>query len=148
MADVEKHLLQVLDRDGSIDDSESFASTSGYDHKAVISSIKSLHSYEMIVAEVSYSASILVSIPPFWRAPLTVAGAHDDTWPLCLQEKSHSRYALTAEGKEVIEHGSPEFWLHSEVRKHENGISMKQLQVSLSHLSYSISCLWKQADMH
>lgn len=53
MADVEKHLLQVLDRDGSIDDSESFASTFGYDHKAVVSSIKSLQSYEMIVAEVS-----------------------------------------------------------------------------------------------
>ena len=52
MADIEKHLLQVLDRDGSIEDSESFASTSGYDHKAVISSIKSLQSYEMIIVEV------------------------------------------------------------------------------------------------
>ena len=52
MADIEKHLLQVLDRDGVIEDSESFASTSGYDHKAVVSSIKSLQSYEMIAAEV------------------------------------------------------------------------------------------------
>ncbi len=52
MADIEKHLLQVLDRDGVIEDSESFASTSGYDHKAVVSSIKSLQSYEMINAEV------------------------------------------------------------------------------------------------
>lgn len=52
MADIEKHLLQVLDGDGSIEDSESFASTSGYDHKAVVSSIKSLQSYEMIIAEV------------------------------------------------------------------------------------------------
>lgn len=52
MADIEKHLLQVLDRNGVIEDSESFASTSGYDHKAVVSSIKSLQSYEMINAEV------------------------------------------------------------------------------------------------
>ncbi len=52
MADIEKHLLQVLDREGSIEDSESFASTSGYDHNAVVSSIKSLQSYGMIVAEV------------------------------------------------------------------------------------------------
>lgn len=52
MADIEKQLLQTLDRDGSIEDSETFASTSGYDHKSVVSSIKSLQSYEMILAEV------------------------------------------------------------------------------------------------
>ena len=52
MADVEKHLLQVLDRGGIIEDSEAFASTSGYDHSAVVSSVKSLQSYEMIIAEV------------------------------------------------------------------------------------------------
>lgn len=51
MADIEKYLLQVLDRDGVIEDSESLASTSGYEHKAVVSSIKSLQSYEMIAAE-------------------------------------------------------------------------------------------------
>lgn len=51
MADIEKYLLQVLDTDGVIEDSESLASTSGYEHKAVVSSIKSLQSYEMINAE-------------------------------------------------------------------------------------------------
>ena len=55
MADIEKNLLQVLDRDGVIEDSESFASTSGYEHKAVVSSIKSLQSYEMIAAEAGIS---------------------------------------------------------------------------------------------
>ena len=52
MADVEKHILQVLDRDGVIEDSEGFASTSGYDHSAIVSSVKSLQSYKMIIAEV------------------------------------------------------------------------------------------------
>ena len=52
MADVEKHLLQVLDRGGVIEDSEAFASASGYDHSAIVSSVKSLQSYEMIIAEV------------------------------------------------------------------------------------------------
>ncbi|CAK0780882.1 hypothetical protein CVIRNUC_005208 [Coccomyxa viridis] len=94
MADVEKHLLQVLDRDGIIEDSEAFASTSGYDHSAVVSSVKSLQSYEMIIAE----------------------------------EKSHSRFVLTAEGRDVREQGSAEFRVHGEVKRHEGGISMKQLQ--------------------
>ena len=48
----------------------------------------------------------------------------------------------------MVQHGSAEFWLYCEVKKHENGISMKQLQVSLSHPLYHISCLWKQTDMH
>lgn len=48
----------------------------------------------------------------------------------CLQEKSHSRFVLTPEGKDVREHGSAEFRVHGEVQKHEGGISMKQLQAS------------------
>ena len=58
MADVEKHLLQVLDRDGIIEDSEAFASTSGHDHSGVVSSVKSLQSYEMIIADVRLSVRL------------------------------------------------------------------------------------------
>ncbi len=49
-----------------------------------------------------------------------------------MQERSHSRFVLTAEGKDVREHGSAEFRVHGEVKRHEGGISMKQLQVPLS----------------
>ena len=46
-----------------------------------------------------------------------------------MQGRSHSRFVLTAEGKNVREHGSAEFRVHEEVKRHEGGISMKQLQV-------------------
>lgn len=43
--------MQTLDKDGEIGDSGDFASTSGYDHKEVVGSIKSLQSYEMIISK-------------------------------------------------------------------------------------------------
>ena len=49
-----------------------------------------------------------------------------------MQEKSHSRFVLTAEGRDVREHGSAEFRVHGEVKRHETGISMKQLQASVA----------------
>ena len=49
-----------------------------------------------------------------------------------MQEKSHSRFVLTAEGRDVREQGSAEFRVHGEVKKHEGGISMKQLQASIA----------------
>ena len=63
MADVEKHLLLTLDRHGVIEDSESYATSSGHDHKAVVSSIKSLQSYEMVTAEV-HICPIVIPHPP------------------------------------------------------------------------------------
>ena len=50
----------------------------------------------------------------------------------CVQEKSHSRFVLTAEGRDVREQGSAEFRVHGEVKKHEGGISVKQLQASIA----------------
>lgn len=49
-----------------------------------------------------------------------------------MQEKSHSRFVLTAEGRDVREQGSAEFRVHGEVKRHEGGISMKQLQASIA----------------
>jgi hypothetical protein len=53
MSSLEKLILQTLDKDGVIHDSGDFASTSGYDHKEVVGSIKSLQSYQMVVSEAS-----------------------------------------------------------------------------------------------
>ena len=53
MSSVESLILQTLDQDGVINDSGDFASTSGYDHADVVGSIKSLQSYEMVIAEAS-----------------------------------------------------------------------------------------------
>ena len=50
---MEAAILQTLDRDGAIADTGNWASSSGYDHNAVVGSVKSLHSYEMITSEVS-----------------------------------------------------------------------------------------------
>ena len=132
MAEVEKHLLQVLDRDGVIEDSEAFASTSGYSHSGVVSSVKSLQSYEMIIAEVRLSVSLdFGCMLRIW----TARQQHDSCYQrphACMQEKSHSRFVLTAEGMGVREQGSAEFRVHGEVKKHEGGISMKQLQASIA----------------
>ena len=76
MADIEKHLLQVLDKDGVVEDSEDFASTSGTDHKAIVSSIKSLQSYEMIIAEVLNKHTLVSTITKTSALPLPVC--HDD----------------------------------------------------------------------
>jgi len=65
-----------------------------------------------------------------------------------MQERSHSRFVLTAEGKDVREHGSAEFRVHGEVKRHEGGISMKQLQVPLSNSLRSPKFLKILACLH
>lgn len=49
---METAILQTLDRDGAIADTGDWASSSGYDHNAVVGSVRSLHSHEMITSEV------------------------------------------------------------------------------------------------
>jgi hypothetical protein len=50
---MESAILQTLDRDGVIPDTGDYASASGYDHNAVVGSVKSLLSCEMLTAEVT-----------------------------------------------------------------------------------------------
>ena len=86
MADIEKHLLQVLDKDGVIEDSEAFASSSGTDHKAIVSSIKSLQSYEMIVAEVHNKYTLVSTVMKTSALPLPVC--HDDPATTACRKKA------------------------------------------------------------
>jgi hypothetical protein len=53
MASEDQLILRALAKDSVIQDSETFAKGNGTDHKVLVGSIKSLQSYEMIVAEVS-----------------------------------------------------------------------------------------------
>lgn len=49
---MEAHILQTLDREGEIQDTGDFASSSGYDHSAVVSSMNSLQAHDMVYSEV------------------------------------------------------------------------------------------------
>ena len=49
---MEAHILQTLDREGVIQDTGEFASSSGYDHSAVVSSMNSLQAHDMVSSEV------------------------------------------------------------------------------------------------
>ena len=49
---MEAHILQTLDREGEIQDTGDFASSSGYDHSAVVSSMNSLQAHDMVSSEV------------------------------------------------------------------------------------------------
>ena len=53
---MEAHILQTLDREGVIQDTGEFASSSGYDHSAVVSSMNSLQAHDMVSSEVLLEA--------------------------------------------------------------------------------------------
>ncbi len=122
MSSVESLILQTVDKDGVINDSGEFASTSGYDHADVVGCIKSLQSYEMVIAEAS------VPIHALAPTPSSCSFLIDIERDLHVQEVSHSRYVLLEEAIGYRDHGSPEAQVHAAVPP--EGIPMKDLPVS------------------
>ena len=88
-ASLEGLILQTLDKDGIINDSGEFASTSGYDHKEVVGSIKSLQSYEMIVSKASLGIQVSTKCRPYRHfkvSSMICACAGDKPLQVCSDE--------------------------------------------------------------
>ena len=129
---MESAILQTLDRDGVIPDTGDYASASGYDHNALVNSVKSLSSCGMVKAEVPFALSdhrdIHSMCPPCMCPPCMKPHLL-----LLLQDISHSRYVLTAEAQQYLEQGSPEAQVYAAVPP--AGISLAELQKQLGPIA-------------